>query len=104
MEDYYAVLGVARHASLKEIKQAYRRLARKYHPDVNRNNPEAEEKIKLINQAYDTLSDPGKRAKYDAHGFVPISPTSPADAQPDDGNDFDPGLEFMRLCMMWMNR
>jgi molecular chaperone DnaJ len=76
--DYYEVLGVARDASPEEIKKAYRKLARKYHPDVNREDPEAEEKFKLINEAYQVLSDPEARALYDRFGHnVPTA--SPGD-------------------------
>lgn len=67
-KDYYSILGVSRNATEKEIKQAYRRLARKYHPDVNPGNKSAEAKFKEINEAYEVLSDPGKRQKYDRFG------------------------------------
>lgn len=67
-KDYYAILGVPRNATEKEIKQAYRRLARKYHPDVNPGDKSAEEKFKEISEAYEVLSDPEKRAKYDQYG------------------------------------
>lgn len=67
-KDYYAILGVSRNASEKDIKQAYRRLARKYHPDVHPGDKAAEEKFKEINEAYEVLSDPDKRAKYDRYG------------------------------------
>ena len=67
-QDYYAVLGVPRTATEKDIKTAYRKLARKYHPDVNRDNKEAEEKFKGINEAYEVLSDPAKRKRYDELG------------------------------------
>jgi curved DNA-binding protein len=63
--NYYQILGVARESSLEEIKQAYRRLARQYHPDLNPGNKEAEEKFKDIGEAYDVLSDEGKRSQYD---------------------------------------
>lgn len=67
-KDYYAVLGVKKDATEKEIKQAYRRLARKYHPDVNPGNKEAEERFKEISEAYEVLSDKEKRSKYDRFG------------------------------------
>ncbi len=67
-KDYYDVLGVDRNASDREIKQAYRRLARRWHPDVNSDDKEAEEKFKEINEAHEVLSDPDKRAKYDRLG------------------------------------
>jgi molecular chaperone DnaJ len=68
-EDYYAILGVSRNAKEPEIKKAYRRLARKNHPDVNPGDKSAEERFKKIQQAYDVLSDPKKRAMYDQYGF-----------------------------------
>ncbi|MFC1967094.1 DnaJ C-terminal domain-containing protein [Chloroflexota bacterium] len=67
-KDYYSTLGVKRDASEKDIKQAYRRLARKYHPDVNPNDKSAEETFKKVNEAYEVLSDKGKRQKYDKYG------------------------------------
>jgi len=67
-KDYYQILGVNKNASEKEIKQAYRRLARKHHPDLNPNDKAAEAKFKEINAAYEVLSDPAKRKKYDQFG------------------------------------
>ncbi len=67
-KDYYATLGVSRTASEKEIKQAYRKLARKHHPDVNPNDKSAEARFKDINEAYEVLGDPEKRRKYDELG------------------------------------
>jgi curved DNA-binding protein len=67
-QDYYQVLGVDRKASTKDIRKAYRKLARQYHPDVNPGNNEAEEKFKQINEAYEVLSDDDKRKKYDQLG------------------------------------
>ncbi len=66
--DYYKVLGLSKNASEKDIKKAYRKLARKYHPDVNPNNKEAEKKFKQINEANEVLSNPENRKKYDKYG------------------------------------
>jgi molecular chaperone DnaJ len=68
-EDYYAILGVSRSAKDAELKKAYRRMARKNHPDVNPGDKSAEERFKKIQEAYDVLSDPKKRAIYDQYGF-----------------------------------
>ena len=65
--DYYEVLGLTKGASQDEIKKSYRSLAKKYHPDINK-EPGAEEKFKEINEAYDTLSDETKKARYDQFG------------------------------------
>ena len=66
--DYYEVLGVSKNASEQELKQAYRKLALKYHPDKNKGNPEAEEMFKEATEAYEVLRDPKKRASYDKFG------------------------------------
>ncbi len=67
-KDYYKTLGVERSAVEKDIKAAFRRLARKYHPDVNPGNKDAEARFKEINEAYEVLSDAEKRHKYDQYG------------------------------------
>src|SRR5712675_1770748 len=68
-KDYYGVLGVKKTASQEEIRKAFRKLARKYHPDVNPNDKKAEEKFKELSEANDVLSDPKKRKIYDQLGF-----------------------------------
>ena len=65
--DFYQILGVPRTASQDEIQRAYRKLARSYHPDVNK-DPAAEERFKEVSEAYDVLSDPESRKRYDAFG------------------------------------
>src|ERR1700742_977389 len=66
--DYYKVLGVKKDASQDEIRSAYRKLARKHHPDLNPNDKEANKKFQQINEANEVLSDPEKRKKYDQYG------------------------------------
>ena len=72
-EDYYDILGVSKDASQEEIKKAFRKLARKHHPDANPDDPEAESKFKKINEAYKVLSDPEKRRTYDQFGHAGTS-------------------------------
>ena len=76
--DYYEVLGVSRNASEKEIKSAYRKLAKKYHPDSNQGNKDAENKFKEASEAYSVLSDPEKRKQYDQFGFAAFDETAGA--------------------------
>ncbi|WP_427339529.1 molecular chaperone DnaJ [Caloranaerobacter sp. DY30410] len=71
--DYYEILGVSKNASEQEIKKAYRKLAKKYHPDLNPGDKEAEQKFKEINEAYEVLSDPEKRARYDRFGHAGVN-------------------------------
>src|SRR5579859_2272018 len=68
-KDYYGVLGVKKTATPEEIRKAFRKLARKYHPDVNPNNKQAEEKFKELSEANDVLTDPKKRKIYDQLGY-----------------------------------
>lgn len=93
--DYYEVLGVGRGASDDEIKKAYRKLAKKYHPDLNPDNAEAEKNFKEVNEAYEVLSDANKKARYDQFGFAGVDPNYGAGAGGGGGfggfTDFDFG-------------
>jgi molecular chaperone DnaJ len=90
-QDYYELLGVSRKAAQKEIRQAYRKLARKYHPDLNPGDKSSEEKFKQVQEAYDVLSDAKKRQMYDQFGFeTPGSGGVPSGAE-NDGVHFDFG-------------
>ena len=90
--DYYEALGVNRKASAADIKKAYRRLARKHHPDVNPNDRSSEERFKRIQEAYDVLSDSKKRQVYDQFGFY--SDQIPPGAGADPGAGRHPGFDF----------
>ena len=93
--DYYDILGVARGASADDIKKAHRRLARQYHPDMNKNDPSATEKFKEIQEAYDVLSDPEKRKTYDQFGHAGVGAGAGAGGGPG-GPGFDPFEAFRR--------
>jgi len=71
--DYYEVLELSKGASDDDIKKAYRKLAKKYHPDLNK-APDAADKFKEVQEAYEVLSDPQKKAAYDAYGFAGVDP------------------------------
>src|SRR2546423_2350696 len=94
--DYYDVLGLKRGASQKEIKRAYRKLARKHHPDVNPGDKGAEERFKELNEAYAVLSDPDKRKKYDQLGENWKSGTD-FTPPPGWGQGSEPGWENVRV-------
>jgi len=91
-QDYYEVLGVPRKASLKDIRTAFRKLARKYHPDLNPGDKAAEEKFKQIQEAYDVLSDTKKRQMYDQYGFY--SENLPPGGYPGGPSTSEPGVNF----------
>ena len=71
--DFYEVLGLSKGASDEEIKKAFRKLAKQYHPDLNPGDKEAEQRFKEVNEAYGVLSDPDKKAKYDRFGHAGTS-------------------------------
>ena len=89
--DYYEVLCVSRGASEDEIKKAYKKMARKYHPDLNPGDKSAEEKFKEVNEAYEVLSDADKKARYDQYGHAGVDPNFGAGGF---GGGFDGGFDF----------
>jgi len=94
-QDYYELLGVSRKAAQKEIRQAYRKLARKYHPDLNPGDKSSEEKFKQVQEAYDVLSDAKKRQMYDQFGFeTPGAGGSPGPADNENVNFDFGGFDF----------
>src|SRR6266576_824181 len=98
-QDYYELLGVPRKAGAKDIRAAFRKLARKYHPDLNPGDKSAEEKFKQLQEAYDVLSDSKKRQMYDQYGFysenVPTGDYGQGGAGTDNNVNFDfNGFDF----------
>ena len=90
--DYYEVLGIGKQADEKEIKKAYRKLAKKYHPDTNPGDKTAEQKFKEVTEAYNVLSDPEKKKLYDQFGFAAFDETGGARASGADGSGFYGGF------------
>ena len=95
-QDYYEILGIKRDAKPEEIKKAYRRLARKYHPDVNPGDKAAEERFKKMSEAHDVLSDPKKRSVYDRFGSYSenLADAAARGAGPTGGGRAAPGFDF----------
>lgn len=98
-QDYYETLGIGRSADEKEIKKAYRKLAKKYHPDTNPGDKHAEQKFKEVTEAYDVLGNPEKKKLYDRYGMAAFDGSMGA-GDPS-GNPFGPGQLFFRI---WKQR
>ncbi|MCE9604202.1 MAG: DnaJ domain-containing protein [Planctomycetia bacterium] len=105
-EDYYKILGVERSASAADLTKAYRKLARKYHPDLHPDDNAAKQKFKEVQQAYDVLNDPKKRELFDRYGsdFDKINPSGPGPGQawarrggPEAAGDDGPGFDFSQM-------
>ena len=92
--DYYEVLGLSKGCSEEDLKKAYRKLAKKYHPDVNPGDKDAEARFKEINEAYGILSDPDKKARYDQFGFAGVDPSYGGGGMGFDMGDIDLGDIF----------
>lgn len=91
--EYYKILGIPQQADENQIKQAYRKLAKKYHPDLNPDNPDAEAKFKDVVEAYETLGDPEKRRKYD-ETFTHSSGAMGAKTRVQNNTHNAPGVDF----------
>src|ERR1700686_4882762 len=92
--DYYETLGVPRKSDTDEIRKAYRKLARKFHPDLNPGDKSAEDRFKNVQEAYDILSDPKKRQMYDQYGFYSENGFPGAGPGPSPGAQPPPNMDF----------